>query len=91
MMVSWTRALAGTWSVLWSVLLRFDSDDGWDYLLVTHSLRLLRWRCWKGHFHGPTLSWPDLVAVASQGATTRNVTAGATAERQSCGGCMMGA
>jgi hypothetical protein len=48
----------------------FEDDSGWDYLLngggFTGSVALAML---EGHFRGPGLSWPELVAVSDQAAT----------------------
>jgi hypothetical protein len=45
------------------VLRNFDDDAGVDYVLVTGD-RHLSLAAIEGHFRGPALSWPELVAVA---------------------------
>ncbi|MGA3487702.1 hypothetical protein ACK8GG_06780 [Micromonosporaceae bacterium DT55] len=61
-----TLPLAGD-SLLHIVLRNFEDDSGVDYLLEPSPGRdVIQLAALDGHFRGPALAWPELVAAAAQ-------------------------
>jgi hypothetical protein len=66
---AFTLELAGGRSVH-LVSRNFEDDSGWDYLLTgSEFTKPVALAMLEGHFRGPALSWPELIAVADQAAT----------------------
>ena len=49
----------------------YEGESGWDYLMQPAGARhVVMLAALEGHFQGPGLSWPELLAVADEGTTS---------------------